>query len=134
MSIDTKTLKPGDKLYICRPGGSWDDTYYEAAVLKVTPAGLVDVQIGRGTARFGADGYEHTIGSKYQRERLDDMPFEKRAANLAEESRAKEAAKAINEIVHLSGVNYRWSKARLNEEITRLRTLIEEAARKVEAI
>ena len=134
MSIETKTLKPGDKLYICRPGGTWDDTYYEAAVLKVTPAGLVDVQIGGGTARFGADGYERTTGSKYHRQRLDDMPFEERAANLAEESRAKDAAKAINEIVRSSGVNYRWGKAGLNEEITRLRMLIEEATLKVEAI
>ena len=127
----TKNIKTGDKVYIACMG-RWDTYYSVGTVTKVTPAGMVDVQIGDGEPmRFRPDG---KLRGKGYHEQLDSLPFEERAALLAKEKRAQAAARAISQITVQGNVNSKWGVDGLTEELDRLQGLLDAARAAVAAV
>jgi hypothetical protein len=132
--IDTKMLKAGDEIYVARFTGH-DMSYTPAKVVKVTPAGLVDVAIGsqETTTRFRADG-KLQGGDRYRDYELDSIPFAERKAYLAREGRLRQAAYAVSAIKAEGGVNARWGTDGLIDELKRLQDLLDAARAKVEEV
>jgi hypothetical protein len=126
-------MNVNDKIFLARMG-SWDMHYSEGTVTKVTPAGLVDVQIGTcEPMRFRADG-KLQGGKGYHEYELDRMPYDERKADLAKKQRAQESAGLIQKIAAQQGVNFKWGKDGLNTELDRLQVAIDAARASVEAI
>ena len=127
------TKKVGDPIYICR-SGSWDTHYTKGTIVKVTPAGMVDVQVGTlEPMRFRPDG--KLQGKKgFRAEYLDTISFAEREAIMAKNNRARAAENAISDIKVQGNVNFHWGAVSMTEELNRLEALITAARAKVEAI
>lgn len=126
-------MKINDKVFVSESWSGGSSSYHQGTVVKITPKGMIDVQIGAGVEaiRFNADG----VGVGYNsRKYLDKIPFDERVTLLAQEQRAKKAANALVGIQSQAGINYCWGKEGLQTEITRLQDLLNAAKILVEAI
>lgn len=122
--IDTKSLKPGDPIYL--------DTVYSfqrRTVLKVTPTGCVDVkessEAAQPATRFRPDGSVQG-GQRWDRKRLDlQMSFDERTQWIERELRIKQIVESMRKIKVSEQINPRWGVEGLATELVRLRGLLE---------
>jgi hypothetical protein len=128
--MENGNINVGDKIYV-RRFGSWNWFYSPVEVVKKTTSGMIDVQFypDGPLKRFRANGKEVGKNDEYE---LDDIPFTERAAKLAAEERAKEAADAIRRVQ--GSAKGEWGKAHLLEEVERLQGLLNIAREAVESI
>jgi hypothetical protein len=127
-------MKVGDKVFLARMG-SWDMHFIEATIVKITPSGMVDAQIGTSEPmRFRPSGERYHSDSKYHDYSLDSKLYEERRALLDQEDRAKMAAQMMNDLYVADRVKYTYGKDWMLSEVKRLRELLDAAERQVEAI
>jgi hypothetical protein len=135
------TLTVGQKVHLVH-GNSYL-SFVKGEVVKITPSGLVDIQVGKigegnplgRTIRLNKDGYEQgaqRYGSMTYF--LDFISFEERIQAQELEQRTKHAANTIYVIKREDGVNYKWGKDGLQAEVARLQVLLDLAKEAVEAI
>lgn len=121
MALDTKTLKPGQQVYIAHLG-SWETTYFLWTIDKITPSGRVVFVYGSNREyqkAFGPDG-KQLGGSKHYPECLDDMPFEERKAWLENQEKLKAVFVLLKKVEVAPATSYRWGREGLLHEVARL--------------
>lgn len=130
-----RKLTVGEKVYVVH-SGSWSCSYHEGTVVKTTPTGYVDVQIGFASkpTRFKPDGRE--MGASYSyAEQIDDTPFEERKAQLEQEQRAAKATAALQKVhFEVGGRFAHWGKEELQKKAAELQAALDEAKQLIEAI
>ncbi len=121
----------GEKVYVQRIG-SFSSTFSVGEVIKVTPTGKIDVDLGWGVLRFSGD---HSCTDKFHKNLfLDTIPFGARKSEMDVENRAKDAAKKVNEVQAKTISLHFPTKEKLMEEIKELQRKLDEAKAAVEAI
>lgn len=122
----------GEKVFIAHPVG-WATRYTEATVVKVTPSGMADVQVGTNApVRFNARGRGMT--RYFEHDYLDTIPHAERVHLLEREKRERAAADALRAVTVKDGVNHCWGKDGMQSEVVRLQALLDAAKLAVEAI
>jgi len=138
--ISVTSLKVGDRVFLAR-SGSWDTRFSPGTVDHITPSGMVDVRFGLGPKgstdikpiRFRTNGQR--LGSEAYRDwYIDTLPFEQRRALLEQEDRTRTAVAAFHSIKVQGGINLRWGREGLMQELDRLQGLIDAARKVVEEI
>lgn len=122
-------MKVGDKVFIVHSYGGWllRNQYTPGVISKITPTGLIDVQVGPNKViyRYGKNLREY--GQGWRGDWIDtEMTFEDRAVDNQKFGRIDKAAVAISKVVATGNRRYD-TKEELVEEIERLKALLEEA-------
>jgi hypothetical protein len=130
------TMQVNDQVFIANPSsGMYPTRYHQGKVVKITPSGQVDVQIGECVRRYGANGKEIAKPGAYKTNNyLDTMPFDERKAIIEQEERTKIASILVHAIQADRRITHRWSKEGLLNEVIRLETELAQARAAVEAI
>jgi hypothetical protein len=86
-------MKVGEKIYLEHYNG-YGTSYTVGEVVKITPSGMFDVNMGSGVTRFRADGKKSGVQG-YHEWYIDFTPFEERKAAIAQGERLKTARIAM---------------------------------------
>jgi len=121
------------KVYITRLG-SWHASYTPGKVSRITPTGIVSVQVGENTYRFNPKGDEMNNTSSRYRSFLDTTPFDERTASIERGQRLTIAAEIVKAVKADERVKAEWNKDGLMEEVARLEAMLFAARAAVEAV
>ena len=132
-----KNLTVGEKVYVAT-NYAHDVKYYAATVVKTTPSGAFTVKTDytETLIRFTNNGKAVKEPGKFRHDYWLDtyMTFDERTAFINREERLRAAVSHIRNLTIRNGLNERWGKEGLTEEVNRLQEFLDIAKRLVDSI
>ena len=124
----------GEKVFIRTPGAWGPDIWEVGLVAKITPTGVIKVDVNGREIAFTSSGRQR--GDPYRKHLDDKMSFTERSSWIATEKRIKDASKAIQDVTPTPDMRRWWlfDKIQMKAEVDRLQGLLDAARTAVEEI